>query len=76
MFVGKTSIVRGGISAGNIELAGSIEGNVTGRGVLKLHASSRLKGDVEVVSFIADEGAVFQGNCKMREVNKEIKKEK
>jgi cytoskeletal protein CcmA (bactofilin family) len=32
---------------------------------------AKLYGDIEVNSIVTDEGAIFQGNCRMIEVNSE-----
>ena len=44
------------------------EGNVIAKGILHLQAQARLYGDIEVSSIVTDEGAIFQGGCKMIEL--------
>lgn len=74
ILIGKTGNVFGNISGEHIHLAGIVEGNIEARGILNIQSTAKLLGDVEVKSFVADEGAVFEGNCKMIEVDKKGKK--
>lgn len=61
------AVVVGNIWAENLVVAGMVTGNVHANNNLHLESTARLKGDMEVHSFVTDEGAVFEGNCKMIE---------
>ena len=61
------AVVIGNIIAENLVVAGMITGNVHIKRNLRLESTAHLKGDMEVHSFVTDEGAVFEGNCKMVE---------
>jgi cytoskeletal protein CcmA (bactofilin family) len=67
VYVGNDAVITGAITAGNINLAGTVEGNITSTGILKILTTARLYGDIKVKSFVADEGALFQGKCSMIE---------
>ena len=67
LFVGDAAYIKGDITASNIHVAGSLEGNVFSSGLLKLLSTSRLIGDIQVKSFVCDEGSIFDGTCKMVE---------
>lgn len=67
LFIGETSFIKGNVTASNIHVAGSIEGNVSSSGLLKLLSTAKLIGDIQVKTFICDEGSIFDGNCKMLE---------
>ncbi|NTV89587.1 MAG: polymer-forming cytoskeletal protein, partial [Clostridiales bacterium] len=51
--------------AANIHLSGTVEGNVAATGLLRILSTAKLYGDISVNSFVADEGAFFQGKCVM-----------
>lgn len=74
VFIGESAVITGGINAVNVHLAGVVEGNITCRGILKILATAKLYGDIKVNSFIADEGALFQGKCSMMEPPEEADK--
>ncbi|NLY19478.1 MAG: polymer-forming cytoskeletal protein [Clostridiaceae bacterium] len=61
------AVVVGDIWAENLVIAGTVTGNVHVNNNLHLESTARLKGDMEVHSFVTDEGAVFEGNCRMIE---------
>jgi cytoskeletal protein CcmA (bactofilin family) len=70
LIIGNNATVIGNIFANNVNLSGTIEGNIHSTGVLKILTTARLYGDIEVHSFVADEGGIFQGKCSMLDVNK------
>jgi len=61
------AVVVGNIWAENLIIAGTVNGNINVKGNLHLESQAHLKGDMVVHSFVTDEGAVFEGNCKMTE---------
>lgn len=71
LYLGKEAYVKGKIEAVNVHMSGMLEGNLRATGILRIMSSAKLLGDVEVKSFVADEGAVFQGNCKMLDLEEE-----
>lgn len=68
IFVGNNAVITGNLFANNVNLSGTVEGNIRSTGVLKILATAKLYGDIQVHSFVADEGALFQGKCSMIEV--------
>ncbi|HEX2944737.1 MAG TPA: polymer-forming cytoskeletal protein [Clostridia bacterium] len=65
VYVGDQANIKGNIEASNVHLSGTVEGNIRARGILKILSSAKLYGDIHVNSFVADEGALFQGKCEM-----------
>jgi cytoskeletal protein CcmA (bactofilin family) len=64
-YVGDQASVNGNIEASNVHLAGKVEGNITAKGILKILSTAKLYGNIKINSFVADEGAIFQGKCEM-----------
>ena len=67
IYVGEKAVITGNLTAANVNLAGTVEGNITSKGILKILSTAKLYGDIKVNSFVADEGALFQGKCSMME---------
>lgn len=67
VIVGNTGLITGNIYAENVNLSGTVEGNVNSKGVLRILSTAKLYGDIFVKSFVTDEGAIFQGKCNMIE---------
>lgn len=65
LFIGESAELFGNIKAKNVTIAGRVEGNVNSQGQLILTSSGKLKGDIEVVNLSIEDGAFFEGSCKM-----------
>ncbi len=68
IYVGEKAVITGNLTAANVNLAGTVEGNISAKGILKILSTAKLYGDIKVNSFVADEGALFQGKCNMMEL--------
>ncbi|OPX44769.1 polymer-forming cytoskeletal [Ruminiclostridium hungatei] len=69
LFIGEASAIKGDVTAATIHIAGTVEGNIYCSGLLKLLTTARVIGDIQVKSFVCEEGSLFDGNCKMLEVS-------
>lgn len=63
--VGEKGVVNGEIKASNIDIMGSVKGNINAVNTLSLKASGNITGDITTQTLIIEQGAVFNGNCKM-----------
>ena len=67
LFIGENAFIKGDLTASNIQIAGSVEGSVFSSGLLILMPTARMLGDIQVKSFVCEEGSIFEGTCKMVE---------
>ncbi|MDP2892294.1 MAG: polymer-forming cytoskeletal protein [Bacillota bacterium] len=65
VYIGKTGAMEGNISAREVQILGRVTGNITATGTLRMFNGATLQGDVQVGSFVAEQGAVFKGKCTM-----------
>jgi len=65
LFIGSSAVINGNITADNIELSGTVVGNIHSENLLRMLSTAKLYGDMHVNAFVADEGAFFQGKCNM-----------
>ncbi|MCR4435645.1 MAG: polymer-forming cytoskeletal protein [Clostridiales bacterium] len=65
VYIGNNAEIKGNIFAKNVHLSGILEGNIYSEGLLKLSATGKLYGDIQIHSFVADEGGIFHGKCSM-----------
>lgn len=70
IYIEPTAAITGNVYGNNIYMSGSIKGNVLSKGILHLMTQARQYGDIEVSSIVTDEGAIFQGSCRMIELDK------
>jgi len=63
--VGRGASVEGDVTADNMYISGTVEGNVYCLGFLRIFSEGVLKGDAKARSFAVDEGAFFDGKMSM-----------
>jgi len=67
LIIGKDAQVKANIIGENIVIFGQVNGNIRATQKLELRSTAHIIGDVEVVRFAIEDGAVFNGKCKMNE---------
>ncbi|HWR28857.1 MAG TPA: polymer-forming cytoskeletal protein [Negativicutes bacterium] len=67
IIVGETGRITATVGARNAVVAGAVTGNMDIGDKLELLPTAKLVGDLKVGSLIIGEGAVFKGNCEMRQ---------
>ncbi len=63
--IGKKARIKGDIQGEEIVVSGHIEGNIFADKLLRVTATGSVKGDLNVKSLNLDLGAVFEGVCRM-----------
>ena len=66
LFVGKTAKINAELHIGRIIINGEVRGNVKAAGAIEIKSTGQLYGDVETPSLIIEQGAIFEGSCKMK----------
>ncbi|MBN1254410.1 MAG: polymer-forming cytoskeletal protein [Deltaproteobacteria bacterium] len=74
LIIGETGRFEGEIHVGSVIIQGEITGNVYAKEKVQLHHPGRVVGNMTAPTVVMDEGAVFEGNCKMKEKKKDDKK--
>ena len=67
--IGVTGVVEGQSQAYNITISGKYDGGIVCNEKLILEANSNVTGDINTKRLVIDDGAIFNGNCKMNPVN-------
>jgi cytoskeletal protein CcmA (bactofilin family) len=65
LIVGETAIIKGKVEATTLILNGILEGDVTTKERMEIHARGKLYGTIFTPIFVIQEGGIFEGNCKM-----------
>ena len=63
LYIGKTAVVNGDVTAKNVYIFGIVQGNVKADGFIYLAAASKLFGDVFAQSINVEKGSIYKGNC-------------
>ncbi|TVQ11366.1 MAG: polymer-forming cytoskeletal protein [Balneolaceae bacterium] len=59
--------VKGNISSDEADISGSVNGEIKVATRLILRKSARVNGNIHAKSFLVEEGAIFEGTCRMSE---------
>ncbi|MGH7780131.1 MAG: bactofilin family protein [Candidatus Binataceae bacterium] len=65
VIIASGAVVSARISAGKVTIAGAFSGEVTARERVELLATARAQCTISTPSLILNEGATFDGDCKM-----------
>ena len=65
VIIGETAKVVAGIVGRNISISGAVKGDITASGRLEILSTGLLWGDIQVASFLIDEGGVFSRRSEM-----------
>ena len=65
LVIGEGARVNAEISAGTVIINGQVEGNIKATGMVELHPPARVKGSIESPALSMDKGVIFEGQCKM-----------
>ncbi len=65
VIIGETAKVAAEIVGRNISISGAVKGNINAMGRLEILSTGIVWGDIEVASFLIDEGGVFSGRSEM-----------
>ncbi len=65
VIVGEQANVRANVSAATVIVDGVVRGEIHARDRLELHSTARVQGLLKAPRVRVDEGAVFEGECRM-----------
>jgi cytoskeletal protein CcmA (bactofilin family) len=65
LIVGNNGQVDGEIAVAVATIQGTVNGNITASQRLELGRAAKVKGDIETPSLIIEQGAVYEGTCRM-----------
>lgn len=71
--LGESSQIEGNILAQNADIEGEVKGRVEVSELLVLKSTAVIHGDILTGKMVIENGAVFNGSCKMGTPSKEIK---
>ena len=65
LVIGDSGVVNGNVLCQNANIIGTVNGNLSVKELLSLHASARVRGDILINKLSIEPGAVFSGKCRM-----------
>ena len=65
LVVGDSGIINGNVLCQNANIIGCVNGNISVKELLSLHATARVRGDILINNLSIEPGAMFSGKCRM-----------
>lgn len=65
LIIGVEGCIKGDITAQNVLVSGSVEGDIYADGKIELLATGKIVGNITAKSLVIDENACFDGRCSM-----------
>ena len=65
LVLGKTGLIDGNIACKDADIEGEIKGDITVGGTLYLRSSAKITGNIMTQKIVVEDGASFNGQCKM-----------
>ena len=65
LVIGDSGVVNGNVLCQNANIIGTVNGNLSVKELLSLHATARVRGDILINKLSIEPGAVFSGKCRM-----------
>ena len=65
LVVGDSGVVNGNVLCQNANIIGTVNGNLSVKELLSLHATARVRGDILINKLSIEPGAVFSGKCRL-----------
>lgn len=70
LVVGESAVVKAQIHVGDLIINGEVQGDIFAEDRIEINATGRLFGNIETPRLIIEEGVIFEGNCKMKDLDK------
>jgi cytoskeletal protein CcmA (bactofilin family) len=65
LVVGQGAKVEAEIKVGSIVVNGEVNGNITAKTAVEIHAPGKVRGNINTPVLVIDRGVTFEGSCKM-----------
>lgn len=71
LIVGESAIIKSQIHVADMIISGEVYGDIFAENRIELNVPGKLYGNIQTPKLVIEEGVIFEGNCKMRDL-KEI----
>jgi len=75
LIVGETATIKSQIHVADMIISGEVNGDVVADNKIEISVPGKLFGNIQTPKLVIEQGVIFEGKCKMRELGKEKKKE-
>lgn len=70
LIVGDDAVVESEVQVSHLVVCGEVRGNLFAAEKIEIHPPGKVFGNLQAPAVVMDEGVVFEGCCRMREIKK------
>ena len=70
LIVGELAVIESNIHVSHIIISGEIRGNIIADNRIEIHAPGKVFGNIQAPTVVIEEGVIFEGNCRMKGIEK------
>ena len=67
LIIGETGEVHAEINVNTLIVKGKLEGSITAKTRVEIHPPGKILGDIQTPVLVIEEGAIFDGHCRMEQ---------
>jgi cytoskeletal protein CcmA (bactofilin family) len=75
LIVGESAVIKSKIHVGDMMLSGEVHGDIVAVNKIEINVPGKLFGNIQTPKLVIREGVIFEGNCTMMDIDKEIQNE-
>jgi cytoskeletal protein CcmA (bactofilin family) len=75
LIVGESAVIHSQIHVADIIISGEVHGDIFAERKIEITVPGKLFGNIKTPKLVLEEGVIFEGNCKMRNIKKETEKD-
>ncbi len=75
LIVGESAVIKSEIHVADMIISGEVHGDIFAENKIEINVPGKLYGNIQCPKLVVEEGVIFEGNCKMRELEKDPAKD-
>ena len=75
LIVGESATITAQIHVADMIISGEVNGDIFAENKIEINVPGKLFGNIQTPRLVIEEGVIFEGNCKMKDLGKATKKD-
>jgi len=71
LIVGESAVIKAQIHVADIIISGEVHGDILAEKKIEITVPGKLFGNIKTPKLVLEEGVIFEGNCKMKDLQEE-----
>ena len=76
LIVGESAVIKAQIHIADMVISGEVRGDIFAEKKIEITVPGKLFGNIKTPKLVLEEGVIFEGNCKMKDLKEETNKDR